>query len=215
MDYTKHYDRLMQQTPPEGYTEKHHVVPHCLGGTDRKSNVVTLSARQHFVAHWLLKKIYPNQPGLIYAFHMMFHPTSSNTRQTDWIHSRSRTYARLKEEMVVDIHARYVRDGHPFLGRKHSEATKQKIRDTKAKNPTVWTEEARKNLSRGRTGTKQPQSQKDKVAAANSAQWEVITPDGECIILTNLRQFCLARHLSQGNLCTFGHTKGYHATKLP
>jgi len=215
MNYTKHYDRLVQQTPPEGYTEKHHILPRCLGGTDRKSNIVKLSARQHFVAHWLLKKIYPNEPGLIYAFHMMFHPTSSNTRQTDWIHSRSRTYARLKEEMVKDIHARYARGEHPNLGKKHSEATKQKIRDTKAKNPTIWTEEARREHGVHQIGRKQPQCQKEKVAAALASRWEVITPSGERLILTNLRQFCLANKLSQGNLSCFGHTKGYRAIKLP
>ena len=215
MNYRKHYERLVQQTPPEGYTEKHHVVPHCMGGTDRKSNIVKLSARQHFVAHWLLKKIYPNQPGLIYAFHMMFHPTSSNTRQTDWIHSRSRTYARLKEEMIVDIHKRFDRDGHPFLGRKHTEATKQKIRDTKAQNPYVFTPEQLEAMNKSRLGRKQPQCQKDKVAAALACQWEIITPDGEKIVQTNLRQFCREHHLSVGSLRTWGHTKGYHATKLP
>ena len=42
----------------EGYFEKHHVIPKSLGGTNDKSNLVKLTAREHFIAHWLLAKIY-------------------------------------------------------------------------------------------------------------------------------------------------------------
>jgi hypothetical protein len=38
------------------YTEKHHIVPVSLGGSNDKSNLVLLSAREHYLAHWLLTK---------------------------------------------------------------------------------------------------------------------------------------------------------------
>lgn len=38
------------------YTEKHHIIPKSLGGTDSKDNFVLLTAREHYIAHWLLVK---------------------------------------------------------------------------------------------------------------------------------------------------------------
>lgn len=43
------------------YTEIHHVIPTSMGGTDESSNMVRLSARQHFVAHLLLTKAVPKK----------------------------------------------------------------------------------------------------------------------------------------------------------
>jgi hypothetical protein len=40
-----------------GYTEKHHIIPKSLGGSNLKSNIVSLTAREHFVCHWLLTKM--------------------------------------------------------------------------------------------------------------------------------------------------------------
>ena len=39
------------------YTETHHIVPQSLGGTNEISNLVKLSAREHFICHWLLIKM--------------------------------------------------------------------------------------------------------------------------------------------------------------
>ena len=43
---------------PNGYVERHHILPRALGGTDDSSNLVALTAREHFLAHMLLAKIY-------------------------------------------------------------------------------------------------------------------------------------------------------------
>jgi len=40
-----------------GYTEKHHIIPRCMGGSDDKDNLVVFTAREHFIAHWLLTKM--------------------------------------------------------------------------------------------------------------------------------------------------------------
>jgi NUMOD3 motif len=40
-----------------GYTERHHIIPKSLGGTNKKDNLVVLSAREHFICHWLLTKM--------------------------------------------------------------------------------------------------------------------------------------------------------------
>lgn len=38
------------------YTEIHHIVPRSMGGGDDGSNLVELTYREHFIAHWLLTK---------------------------------------------------------------------------------------------------------------------------------------------------------------
>lgn len=53
------------------YTEKHHIIPRCLGGNNDNTNIVILSAKAHYVAHHLLTKIYKNNPKLMFAYNMM------------------------------------------------------------------------------------------------------------------------------------------------
>lgn len=62
-----------------GYSERHHVVPRCMGGTNEKDNLVFLSAREHFIIHILLTKIYPNEGKLLYACQRLLY-TKHNER---------------------------------------------------------------------------------------------------------------------------------------
>lgn len=50
-----------------GYVESHHILPRCLGGLDNKENLVELYPEEHYLAHLLLCKIYPNNQKLLYA----------------------------------------------------------------------------------------------------------------------------------------------------
>ena len=81
MNYALHYTRLIDRARCRvlaGYVEKHHVVPRCLGGTDDDTNIVNLTAEEHYVAHQLLVKIHPNVCGLAYAAVVMAKRCSSN-----------------------------------------------------------------------------------------------------------------------------------------
>ena len=39
-----------------GYAELHHIVPKSLGGSDDVNNLIRLTARQHYIAHWMLAR---------------------------------------------------------------------------------------------------------------------------------------------------------------
>jgi len=54
--YTILTDRARNRVVEE-YTERHHVIPQSLGGPDSKENLVDLTAREHFICHWLLIKM--------------------------------------------------------------------------------------------------------------------------------------------------------------
>ena len=66
MNYLDCYNSLVNKCVLENrsknngiYYELHHIVPKCLGGNNDDSNLVLFSGREHFLAHWLLAKIYP------------------------------------------------------------------------------------------------------------------------------------------------------------
>ena len=62
MNYKKLYNKIIQNRllhpVLNDYTECHHIIPKSLGGTDDKNNLVELLAREHFICHLLLTKIY-------------------------------------------------------------------------------------------------------------------------------------------------------------
>lgn len=86
MDYLKIYNNLMQSRKTlqdsNEYCEIHHILPRCLGGTDDSDNLVKLTYREHYVAHWLLTKIYPKEAKIHYAFLCMIRDPQGNRRLT-------------------------------------------------------------------------------------------------------------------------------------
>ena len=63
--YTRWYNQIIEQAKirviiNDGYSERHHIIPKSLGGSDSETNLVKLTAREHFVVHWLLIKMVIN-----------------------------------------------------------------------------------------------------------------------------------------------------------
>lgn len=75
MNYQKIYNDLCNRGQKRmlvnTYIEKHHIVPRCIGGTDSNLNLTKLTAKEHYIAHLLLTKIYPNNSKILHAFGMM------------------------------------------------------------------------------------------------------------------------------------------------
>jgi len=95
MDYKKHYDLLIERARKRtlhGYTERHHVVPKCLGGTNDSANLVDLTPEEHYFAHQLLVKLYDN-PSLVNAALMM---TVESSTQNEGLGRGNKLYGWLK-----------------------------------------------------------------------------------------------------------------------
>src|SRR3990167_6447191 len=127
MNYSLIYDRMIKrrQSSPlldqNIYVERHHIIPKCVGGTNKNINLVKLTAREHFIAHRLLTKIYPNSVGLsntLWLFANKVSKTSSRKYKVT-----SRLYERLREEHS-DRMIRY------RTGKKASIETKEKLRQS-------------------------------------------------------------------------------------
>lgn len=78
MNYKNIYYNIIEKAKNEdkdgkrsiGYFEKHHIQPKSLGGTNDEINLVKLTAKEHFICHWLLVKIY--QKGSIERNKMLY-----------------------------------------------------------------------------------------------------------------------------------------------
>lgn len=79
MNYQKIYDSIINRAKLRGlnkkllnyYTEKHHIIPRCIGGFDEDSNYVLLTAKEHYLCHYLLHKIYDNNVLLLVSLYYM------------------------------------------------------------------------------------------------------------------------------------------------
>lgn len=119
MNYKKIYDQIIARRkfqPYNGYTETHHIVPRSLGGTNDKDNLIKLSAREHFMCHLLLVKIYSTGQEhykMIRAFLMML--VSSNEHER---YSPSRNYQSFKEKYSLFLKDTYKGSGNSQFGTK-------------------------------------------------------------------------------------------------
>lgn len=85
MDYTKAYDSLIANAAcriadPSEYYEVHHITPSSMGGSNEPANLVKLTAREHYIAHWLLVKIHKNYK-MASAFNNMCMRDSNQERE--------------------------------------------------------------------------------------------------------------------------------------
>lgn len=90
MNYEKIYDILISKAQNrilETYTETHHIVPKCIGGTDNINNLVELTPEEHYLAHQLLVKIYPQNHSLVKAAAMMI-PNRPSNKMYGWLKRR-------------------------------------------------------------------------------------------------------------------------------
>jgi hypothetical protein len=85
MNYLKVYYNLVnsrQSLSRDCYLEKHHIVPRSIYGksildeghlnhVDDDKNIVELTGREHFIAHWLLHRAFPKVRNFAAAFHAM------------------------------------------------------------------------------------------------------------------------------------------------
>jgi hypothetical protein len=113
------------------YVERHHVIPKSCGGSDDKSNLVKLTAKEHFIVHLLLTKILKgnNKAKMILAFNFM-----CDLRK---INSRFFNILRLKGLNILS---------KKLTGRKIPEEIKAKIKY--ARQFQVCSDEQRKNYSK-------------------------------------------------------------------
>lgn len=126
LKYKKWYDQLIfkrkslsvlrKNKNNIGKYEEHHIIPRCIGGDDTDENRVILLAREHYIAHLLLLKIYESNEQfydlLLYAWNNMTVKSSNQQRVT----SKNKMFQILKQkvgELVSKNMKRRVNMHHP------------------------------------------------------------------------------------------------------
>jgi len=90
MNYQRIYRQLIEHAMTRkysGFTETHHVIPRCMSGTDDPENLVELTPEEHYLAHQLLVKIYPESHSLLKAA-MMMRPQRPSNKLYGWLRRR-------------------------------------------------------------------------------------------------------------------------------
>jgi hypothetical protein len=170
------------------YTERHHIIPQSLGGSNEKDNLVDLTAREHFICHWLLIKMTEGEDRskMLYALNGMRAGNRFQQRYSSSI--TARVYERYRIEHAVN-HSLTMKGKTPSnKGKKMGEEQKQLLRErakanhlsgvygTESQQKRIAkvtgqkrTDETRKKMSLSHTGTiKGPQSADHRKAISES-----------------------------------------------
>jgi hypothetical protein len=177
--YTRWYFNIIetarQRKKFDGYTESHHIIPDCFyiknrskgknpgwidGNSNEKSNLVELTAKEHFICHWLLTKMIEGKPRRQME-KALAGLCRSNNKQI-----RIMTAGQYSRGKLANSLARKGTKGHPCS----PELAAKLSRERKGKPGRKWTEESKAKKSNSSKGKKRSAESIAKVASANTGK---------------------------------------------
>lgn len=134
MNYQKIYDRIIENAKKQkrsknlNYYENHHIIPRALEGPNNKENTVFLTAREHFVCHWLLYKLTSgvNKSKMAHAWFSMCRSSDGQKRKK--ISSKKYEYAKRAHATAVSKKFKNRKlSNYELIMRKHKPPRARKI----------------------------------------------------------------------------------------
>jgi hypothetical protein len=157
--YQKRYDKFidsLREQEISGYTERHHILPKSLGGANAKTNIIKLTPRQHYIAHWMLWKIHGG--AMTRAFFLMSHEDRNHR-------INSKTYSLAREKYSEEVKEQLAKKPNvPIFTPEHREKLRQ------AKLGTKLSAETRKKVGDAQRGRKLSDETKRKISATKKQQ---------------------------------------------
>jgi len=180
MNHSKIYNQIIERGKLrilESYTEKHHIIPKCMGGTNDNNNLVELTAREHFICHKLLTEIYPEQTGLRYATFRMTHSKMANGKKRNYIVG-AREYQRLRlliskiasDRAKLQKHSKEVRKKISESLKGHYVSNESRKKMSASATGKLVSEETRKKLSISSAGRIVSKSTRTKISIAGKGR---------------------------------------------
>lgn len=120
--YLERYVRFIRsREPSNGYVERHHIYPRSMFPQLKNdpANLIALTAREHFIAHWMLHKAFGGK--MTQAF--MYMKSYCNDHSRYW-NLNSHAYENLRSEFSVAMSG-------AKLGKALSEETKRKMSESR------------------------------------------------------------------------------------
>ena len=179
--YTNIYNKIINRAKlqqrvksSETYYESHHILPKSLGGDNAIENKVLLTFKEHYICHRLLPKMVEtkqHKTKMNYALYMM--------NKASGLQDRSLSHHQKMICLEANRKACRNRNHKPNLGNRHSEETKQLLREKstgkkhseesiqKIKENNIRTNESRgKKTSAALTGKKKSEEHRRKISEA-------------------------------------------------
>lgn len=108
--YTKWYFSIVSQRKvrifnKNIYMERHHIIPKSLGGSNDAANMIKLTAKEHFLVHWLLTKMCIEDSHIRkmkYAMRSMSWNKTGNKIISSWQFELSRK--KLQNQVEIEIY---------------------------------------------------------------------------------------------------------------
>ena len=147
--------------------EKHHIIPHCLGGGDEPENIVSVPLREHIILHQLLLCIYPDNWKVVFSANAMMSTRTGklpNTRIAAWTRKLMSEYRKEHAEEIL-ANARKV-----LKGRKRPEHELINISEGRIKAYKRKTREEILNMP-GRNRRPHSEESKSAIAKKNKESW--------------------------------------------
>jgi hypothetical protein len=126
---------VLDYIPVYDYIERHHILPKSLFPQYKKDkwNIVSLSAKDHFLAHYYLHKALPNEPNMTFGLWGMCNQKSPNHTDRTYIDDNVDEFAAIYEEARIAHAALFqerqllnntmkgrTKENSPFFGKKRS-----------------------------------------------------------------------------------------------
>lgn len=188
--YSSWYFAIIQKAQSEArskgetYYESHHITPKSLGGSNGKSNLVLLTAREHLLCHWLLTKMLPEgqNKGMVTALVFMTNKRCKNSRLFEYyrlLHSEQCKGRKLSEEAKEKLRVYMTGKTSPNKGKKLPREWVDKVAaaNTGKKRSKPVSEEKKEKIRLANTGQKRSEETKAKMRASRRAYVERMKHD--------------------------------------
>jgi len=159
MNYLKHYCKLIRKAENRGwkkhkvdfYVERHHTFPKSIFGDNNR--IVVLTAKEHYIAHALLEKIYIKRYGIDHRNTKKMINAHFSMSMNGYTNSIIYECAKIR---MIKIVSERMSDNTTWQGRKHTPESIQKMKDN---HPKSWV---------GRTHTKETRDKLSKINLGNT-----------------------------------------------
>lgn len=178
MTYKEFIDNILETRGRfgcEGYKERHHIIPKCMGGTNDETNLIDLYAREHFDAHKMLAEENPDNKKLFYAYWRMCVTKKGDICTADEYEVAKERCARMSSQLHKGRKWSTLRrktlsekrkgSGNPMYGKRLSEEHKMKL--ITSRKGAKQTEETKQKIREAHIGKTHSDESKKKVSIAN------------------------------------------------
>jgi hypothetical protein len=191
-----------------------------MGGTNDKNNLILLTAKEHFIAHQLLVKMYPEEIKLVFALRMMCAASNKhirNNKEYEWIrkcHAEAMSISQKGKSYGFKFpkgHQLTAGENNGMFGKRHSNETKEKqSKKAKERSPEIY------------KGPKSESHIQNIIKSKRLRKYKLVTPDGTEYILDSIADASKLSGVSisiliklAGNRYKFEHCRNWKISAIP